>query len=134
MGYINYPNNVVREFFKQASKYGVDVLCVFNYLDYINNLKLFVDVSSSAGGFVEGTLSYTGDTSDPKKFKCNIDYYIKLTRDLSDMGVHYLAVKDTADILTPCVTTMLVSALRGVLPDMPLHMTFPGSCLSPRSW
>ena len=60
MGYTKYPDNVVHKFCKQAYKSGVDVLCAFDYLNYINNLKLGVDATNSDGRFVEGNLSYTG--------------------------------------------------------------------------
>ena len=40
VGYTNYPNNVVHKFCKQASVYGVDVLCVFNVHNYIEYLKI----------------------------------------------------------------------------------------------
>ena len=133
MGYTNYPDNIVHKFYKQASKSGVDVLHVFGYINYIDNLNLSVDATSSAGGFVEGTLSYMGDVSDPSKGKYNLEYYINLTRYISDMGVHSLAIKGMAGLLTPCAATMLVLALREELPDMPLHMTFPRSHCTLRS-
>ena len=59
VGYINYPNNVVHKFCKQASKYAVYIFCVFDYINYIKNLKLGVDANGRAGGFVEGTICYT---------------------------------------------------------------------------
>ena len=61
VGYNNYPDNIVHKFCKQASKFGVDVFCVFDSLNCIEKLKLDVDTAGSAGGFVEGTFSYTGD-------------------------------------------------------------------------
>ena len=60
MGYNNYPDNKVQNFYKQDSKSGVEVFRVFDSINYIRNLKLIVDAAGSAGGFVEVTLSYTG--------------------------------------------------------------------------
>ena len=77
----------------------MDVFRVFNYINYTENLMLDVDADGRAGGFVEGTLYYTEDVSDPNKGKYNLKYYIDPTRYLSDMGVHSLAVKDTASLL-----------------------------------
>ena len=74
VGYTNYPDNIVHKFYKQASKSGMDVFRVFNYLNYTYNLNLGVDAASSASGFVEGTLSYTGDGSDPNKGKYNLAF------------------------------------------------------------
>ena len=106
--YTNYPNNVVHKFYKQASKFGVEVFCAFNYLNYINNLKLSIDSAVSTGGFLEGTLSHTGGISDPKKGKCDLEYFIKLTRDISNMGVHSLAINNTTSLLNPRSATMLL--------------------------
>ena len=86
VGYTNYPNNLVQKFCKEASKSGVEIFCIFNSINYIDNLKLGGDAAGSAGGFMEGTLSYMGGVLDPKKVKYDLEYYIKITRDLSDMG------------------------------------------------
>jgi len=122
VGYTNYPDNVVYKFCKQAQKSGVDVFRVFDSLNYIDNLKLGVDAAGSAGGFVEGAMSYTGDVADATKGKYNLEYYMKLADELVGMGVHSLAIKDMAGLLSPRAATMLVSALREEHPDMPIHV------------
>ena len=122
VGYTNYPDNVVHKFCNQAHKSGVDVFRVFDSLNYIENLQLGVDAAGSAGGFVEGAMSYTGDVSDPTKGKYNLEYYMDLARKLVDMGVHSLAIKDMAGLLTPRATTLLISALRAEHPDVPIHV------------
>eukprot|EP00529_Nitzschia_sp_RCC80_P007886 CAMPEP_0113468682 /NCGR_PEP_ID=MMETSP0014_2-20120614/15488_1 /TAXON_ID=2857 /ORGANISM="Nitzschia sp." /LENGTH=1244 /DNA_ID=CAMNT_0000361093 /DNA_START=144 /DNA_END=3878 /DNA_ORIENTATION=- /assembly_acc=CAM_ASM_000159 len=122
VGYTNYADNVVYKFCQQAQKSGVDVFRVFDSLNYLENLKLGVDAVGSAGGFVEGTMSYTGDVADPAKGKYNLEYYMNLARELVDMGSHSLAIKDMAGLLTPRATTMLVSELRKEFPDIPIHV------------
>jgi len=91
-------------------------------LNYIENLKLGVDAAGKAGGFVEGTMSYTGDVADPTKGKYNLEYYMKLARELVDMGSHSLAIKDMAGLLTPRASKLLVSALREEFPNTPIHV------------
>ena len=93
VGYTNYADNVVYKFCDQAQKSGIDVFRVFDSLNYLENLKLGVDAAGKAGGFVEGTMSYTGDVADPSKGKYNLEYYMKLARELVDMGSHSLAIK-----------------------------------------
>lgn len=122
VGYTNYPDNVVHKFCKQAQASGIDVFRVFDSLNYLENLKLGVDAAGSAGGFVEGAMSYTGNVADPTKGKYNLEYYLKLADELVGMGVHSLAIKDMAGLLTPAATTMLVSALREQHPDTPIHV------------
>ena len=110
VGYINYSNIIIHKFCKQASKYSVYVFRIFDYLNYTENLNIGVDAAGSASGFVEGTLSYTGGVSEPNKGKYDLEYYINLTKYISDMGVHYLDVKEITDLLTPRVSTIMLSA------------------------
>jgi len=122
VGYTNYPDNVVHKFCQQAKASGIDIFRCFDSLNYLENLKLGVDAAGSAGGFVEGAMSYTGNVADPTKGKYNLEYYMKLADELVDMGVHSLAIKDMAGLLTPKATTMLVSALREQHPNTPIHV------------
>jgi len=122
VGYTNYPDNVVYKFCKQAKESGVDVFRVFDSLNYLDNLKLGADAAAAAGGFVEGAISYTGDVADPSKSKYDLEYYLKLASELESMGVHSLAIKDMAGLLTPRSATQLVSALRKEHPDLPIHV------------
>lgn len=122
VGYTNYADNVVYRFCKQAKKSGIDVFRVFDSLNYIDNLKLGVEVSGAAGGFVEGAMSYTGNVAAPGDGRYTLDYYMDLADKLVDMGVHSLAIKDMAGLLTPRATSMLVGALRKEHPDVPIHV------------
>lgn len=91
-------------------------------MNYIENLKLGVDAAGKSGGFVEGAMSYTGNVADPDKGKYSLEYYLNLAQELVDMGVHSLAIKDMAGLLTPRATTMLIAALREQHPDVPIHV------------
>lgn len=122
VGYTNYADNVVKKFCKQAHESGIDIFRVFDSLNYLENLKLGVEAAGNSGGFVEGAMSYTGDVSDPSKGKYTLDYYLGLARELVDMGVHSLAIKDMAGLLTPRASSLLVGALRKEHPDVPIHV------------
>jgi pyruvate carboxylase len=122
VGYTNYPDNVVYKFCKQAHDSGIDIFRVFDSLNYLDNLKLGVDAAGAAGGFVEGAMSYTGNVADSSKGKYNLEYYVKLADELVGMGVHSLAIKDMAGLLTPAATKLLVGALREQHPNTPIHV------------
>jgi len=122
VGYTNYPDNVVHKFCDEAHKAGIDIFRVFDSLNYIDNLKLGVDAALASGAFVEGTMSYTGDVSDPSRGKYSLDYYLKLAGELVEMGVHSLAIKDMAGLLTPRASSLLVGALRKEHPNVPIHV------------
>lgn len=122
VGYTNYPDNLLFKFCEQAVKSGIDIFRVFDSLNYVDNLRVGVEAVLAAGGFVEGTISYTGDVADKTKSKYNLDYYVDLANQLVEMGSHSLAIKDMAGLLTPRAATMLVSALREAHPDVPIHV------------
>jgi len=122
VGYTSYADNVVHKFCKEAHAKGIDVFRVFDSLNYLENLKLGVDAAGEAGGFVEGALSYTGDVADPSRGKYTLDYYLNLAAELEKMGVHSLAIKDMAGLLTPRSASMLVGALREAHPELPIHV------------
>jgi len=122
VGYTNYPDNLVYKFCKEAKDAGIDIFRVFDSLNYIDNLKLGIEAAKAAGGFVEAAICYTGDISDPKKGKYTLDYYLDYAKQLAELGVHSIAIKDMAGLLKPRAATMLVSALRKELPDMPIHV------------
>lgn len=110
------------KFCDQARRSGIDVFRVFDSLNYLDNLKLGVEAANKAGGFVEGTMSYTGDVADPSRGKYKLEYYLDLAQKLVDEGVHSLAIKDMAGLLTPKASKMLVAALREQHPDTPIHV------------
>merc|ERR1712032_1460832 len=57
-----------------------------------------------AGGIVEAAMCYTGDVSDPKKGRYDLDYYLDFVRQLHALGIHVLAIKDMAGLLKPEAT------------------------------
>jgi pyruvate carboxylase len=122
VGYTSYPDNVVYKFCERAQARGIDIFRVFDSLNYLDNLKLGCDAAGVAGGFVEGAITYTGDVADPSKTKYDLEYYLKLAEEFQKMGVHSLAIKDMAGLLTPRSADMLISAIRKEHPDMPIHV------------
>ena len=101
VGYTSYPDNVVREFTREAHAAGVDVFRVFDSLNYRDNLLFGVDAVRAVDGAVaEGTLCYTGDVlsavgrDGKSKNKYDLEYYIELADELvNGAGVHALAIK-----------------------------------------
>ena len=101
VGYTSYPDNVVFDFCKKAKDWGIDVFRVFDSLNYVENLKLGIDAVRAAGGIVEAAICYTGDVSDPKRTRYDLNYYLGLVQKLVDYGIHVLAIKDMAGLLKP---------------------------------
>ncbi|XP_022906261.1 pyruvate carboxylase 1-like [Onthophagus taurus] len=122
VGYSNYPDNVVYKFCEMATKAGIDIFRVFDSLNYLPNMQMTIDAVHKAGGIVESALSYTGDIADPTKKKYTLQYYLDLAAKLASYGSDMICVKDTAGLLKPKAASLLVTALKEKLPDMPIHV------------
>ena len=120
VGYTNYPDNVVREFVRQAAETGVDVFRVFDSLNWAENMRVAMDAVIDSGKICEGTICYTGDILDPDRAKYDLKYYVSMARELQDAGAHILGLKDMAGLLKPASATVLVKALKDEL-DIPVH-------------
>ena len=64
----------------------------------------------------------TGDVSDPSRSKYDLDYYLSVTRELVDLDIHVLGIKDMAGLLKPQAAELLVGALRDEFPNLPIHV------------
>ena len=120
VGYTNYPDNVVREFVRQAAATGVDVFRVFDSLNWIENMRVAMDAVIESGRICEGAICYTGDILDPDRAKYDLKYYVGMARELQDAGAHVLGLKDMAGLLKPASASVLVRALKEEL-DIPVH-------------
>lgn len=122
VGYQNYPDNVVRKFIETSAREGIDVFRIFDSLNWLESIKLPVEVALETGKFVEGTICYTGDITDPKRSKVyTLDYYVNLAKEIERLGVHSLAIKDMSGVLKPEAAFQLISALKAEL-KIPLHL------------
>ncbi|KAG2220993.1 hypothetical protein INT45_004612 [Circinella minor] len=122
VGYTSYPDNVVYDFCAKAVQAGMDIFRVFDSLNYVENMKLGIDAVKKAGGVVEAAICYSGDVSDPEKKKYTLDYYLQLTQELVNEGIHILGIKDMAGLLKPEAAKMLIGAIREKYPDLPIHV------------
>ncbi|XP_015913705.1 pyruvate carboxylase, mitochondrial [Parasteatoda tepidariorum] len=122
VGYTSYPDNAVFKFCEMAKKHGMDVFRVFDSLNYLPNLILGMEAAGNAGGVVEAAISYTGDVSNPKRTKYDLNYYLKLSDELVKAGTHILCIKDMAGLLKPQAAKILITALRDRHPDIPIHI------------
>ena len=122
VGYQNYPDNVVRKFIETSAQAGIDVFRIFDSLNWLESMKLPIKVALETGKFVEGTICYTGDITDPERSDVyTLDYYVNLAKEIEQLGVHSLGIKDMSGILKPEAAFQLISALKAEL-KIPLHL------------
>ena len=96
VGYTNYPDNVVREFVREASQAGIDVFRIFDSLNWLPGILPAVEMVREAGGVAEGAICYTGNIDDPKRQKYGLRYSVELAKELERAGVQILGIKDMA--------------------------------------
>lgn len=121
LGYSSYPDNEVKRFIAEAARSGIDVFRVFDSLNWIPNMEVAMDEVLSQNKILEATICYTGDISDPSKDKYNLDYYVKMAKELEKRGAHFLAIKDMSGLLKPYAAKKLVSTLKQEI-GIPLHL------------
>ena len=64
VGYKNYPDNVIREFVKEAARSGIDVFRIFDSLNWIQGMEIALDETLNQGKIAEACICYTGDILD----------------------------------------------------------------------
>ncbi len=106
LGYRHYADDVVDRFVERAASSGVDVFRVFDAMNDPRNLKQAVAAVKKQGKHAQGTLSYT---TSPVH---DLDSWLSLAKQIEDLGVDSLAIKDMAGILTPYTSYELVSRLK----------------------
>jgi len=113
-------DNVVTHFIHEAAAGGVDLFRVFDCFNWIDNMRVSMDAVIESGKLCEATICYTGDVLDPKRPKYNLDYYLKLARELEAAGAHILCIKDMAGLMRPAAARLLFPALRDTV-SLPVH-------------
>jgi pyruvate carboxylase len=121
VGYTNYPDNVVEHFVEQAAENGIDLFRVFDSLNWVENMKVAMNAVLKTGRILEAAFCYTGNILDPKRRKYDLEYYLRIARELEREGAHILAIKDMAGLLKPEAAKLLVKALKSEI-KLPIHL------------
>lgn len=106
LGYKHYPDDVVRMFVKKSVENGIDIIRIFDALNDVRNIEVAVDETIKNGAHASGTICFTISPIH------NLDSYIKLAKQMEDMGVGSIAIKDMAGIMGPQEAYDLVKALK----------------------
>ncbi|MEG0775556.1 oxaloacetate decarboxylase subunit alpha [Clostridium sp.] len=115
LGYKHYADDVVEAFIKKSVENGIDIIRVFDALNDLRNLETSIRVIKEAGAHCQCAISYT--TSKVH----NLDYYVKLSKDMEGLGADSICIKDMAGILTPNSAYELVSRLKEAL-NIPIEL------------
>lgn len=109
LGYRHYPDDAVRKFIKLSVDAGIDIIRIFDALNDYRNIEVAVDETLKNNAHAQGTIVYTISPIH------NIDNYVKLGKQLQDMGVSSICIKDMAGILSPKYAYELISSLKSTV-------------------
>lgn len=115
LGYKHYADDVVDEFCGKSIDNGIDIIRIFDALNDVRNLEQAIKSTKKYGGQVEATLSYTISPIH------NEDYFVKLAKELEQMGADALCIKDMANLLLPFDAYNLVKKLKQSV-KVPIHL------------
>ena len=105
LGYRHYADDVLRRFIELAAQNGIDIFRVFDALNDTRNLETAIKTVKAVGAHAQGTISYTFSPVHTD------EAYVKLARELEQIGADSICIKDMAGILNPAEAERLVAAL-----------------------
>ncbi len=116
VGYRNYPDDLVEKFVKKTIENGLDIFRIFDALNDVRNLVAPIKFAKKYGAnHVQGTICYTISPVH------TIENYVEIARQLAELEVDSIAIKDMAGMLSPKVTYELVRALKKEI-DLPINV------------
>jgi len=115
LGYRHYADDVVTRFVERAHESGVDVFRIFDAMNDIRNLKTAIKATIDSGAHAQGTISYTVSPVH------NLKLWLEMAKQLEDLGVHSICVKDMAGLLKPYECEALITGLKETV-NVPIAM------------
>ena len=113
LGYKHYSDDVVRRFVRASIRNGIDIIRVFDALNDTDNLKVAIEEAVNCSAMASGAISYT---TSPVH---TLEKYVGIVKELQQMGVSSICIKDMAGILSPKSAYDLVSAIKDAV-DLPV--------------
>ena len=115
LGYKHYADDVVDAFCRKSIENGIDIIRIFDALNDVRNLEQAIKSTKKYGGMVEGTLSYTISPIHDE------EYFVKMAKELEQMGADVICIKDMANLLLPPAAYSLVKRLKETV-SIPIHL------------
>ena len=117
LGYNHYSNDVVEKFVQKASQHGIGVFRIFDALNDVRNLKVAINAALNCPEKpeVQGCLVYTISPVHTN------DTFVKLAKEIEQMGADSICIKDMANLLLPSAAYSLVKRLKKTV-SVPIHL------------
>ena len=115
LGYKHYADDVVDAFVKKSIENGIDIIRIFDALNDMRNLEQAVKSTKKYGGICEIAISYTISPVHTE------EYFVKLAKEIEQMGADSICIKDMANLLLPYDAYSLVKKLKANT-KLPIHL------------
>ena len=106
VGYKHYPDDILEHFVIAAKRDGIDIFRIFDALNDIRNMEPAMRFVRREGGHVQAAICYTISPVH------DIPSFVRLGRELADLGADSICVKDMAGLIAPYAAYDLVAALK----------------------
>lgn len=106
LGYKHYPDEIVRMFVEKSVENGIDVIRIFDALNDLRNIETATKTALKCGATVSGTLSFTQSPVH------TLEAFAKQAKEMENMGVSTVCVKDMAGVMTPQEAYDLIGAIK----------------------
>lgn len=115
LGYKHYADDIVEQFCKKSIENGINVIRIFDALNDVRNLEAAIRYTKKYGGICEPAISYTISPVHSE------DYFIRVAKELVQMGADVICIKDMANLLLPFDAFRLVKRMKAEL-NVPIHL------------
>ena len=111
LGYRPYADDVVDAFVQKSISNGIDIIRIFDCLNYLPNLQEAVNATNKmkqqeGRGHAQVALSYTlGDAY-------TLEYWADMAKKIEEMGADSICIKDMAGLLVPYKASELIKAMK----------------------
>jgi oxaloacetate decarboxylase alpha subunit len=115
LGYNHYADDVVETFVQRMVENGIGLVRIFDALNDTRNLEVSMRAAKKAGAHVQGAIVYTISPYH------TTENFLKVAKDLVDLGTDSICIKDMAGLLAPFTAYDLVKAIKEKL-DVPVDV------------
>lgn len=115
LGYKHYPDEVVRKFVAKSVECGMDIFRIFDALNDFRNIEVAVDETKKRKAHAQGCICYTTSPIH------NLENYAKMVKQLEEMGVDSICIKDMAGIMGPQEAYDLIKTIKETV-KLPVYL------------
>jgi len=106
LGYRHYADETVELFVRKSIENGVNIVRAYDPLNDLRNLKTIFAASRKEGAHIQGTFCYSESPYH------NIEGFVKMARELHEMGSDSICIKDMSGMLTPYKAQELITSIK----------------------